>query len=85
MYDRTGRWLGKITLEQLINLRARFESTHRRDPKLFTQLQCSCDWQGFTEELALLLQRWQATAKALSDTALQQQHGTVDPQIVQAL
>ena len=85
VYDRTGRWLGKITLEQIIDLRARFQATHRRDPKLFTQLQCSCDWQGFTEELALLLQRWQATAKALSDTALQQQHGTVDPQIVQAL
>ncbi|GAB4815256.1 hypothetical protein N2152v2_002302 [Parachlorella kessleri] len=85
VYDRAGHWLGKITLEQLINLRTRFERTHQRDPKLFAKLNCACDRQGFATELALLLQRWQASAKSLSEAALRQQHGTAHPRIVQAL
>ncbi|GAB4813565.1 hypothetical protein N2152v2_000611 [Parachlorella kessleri] len=85
VYDRAGHWLGKITLEQLINLRTRFERTYQRDPKLFAKLNCTCDWRGFATELALLLQRWQATAKSLSDAALRQHHGTAHPRIVQAL
>ncbi|GAB4816309.1 hypothetical protein N2152v2_003355, partial [Parachlorella kessleri] len=82
VYDRAGHWLGKITLEQLINLRTRFERTHQRDPKLFAKLNCACDRQGFATELALLLQRWQASAKSLSEAALRQQHGTAHPRIV---
>ncbi|GAB4822871.1 hypothetical protein N2152v2_009917 [Parachlorella kessleri] len=85
VYDRAGHWLGKVTLEQLINLRTRFERTHQRDPKLFAKLNCACDRQGVATELALLLQRWQATAKSLSEAALRQQHGTAHPRIVQAL
>ncbi|GAB4815636.1 hypothetical protein N2152v2_008092 [Parachlorella kessleri] len=66
VYDRAGHWLGKITLEQLINLRTRFERTHQRDPKLFAKLNCACDRQGtdprdqlFGAQLDAFSHRWE--------------------------